>query len=213
MARNKNLGGALLSVLLFTAIGFLGAAEQCDSQSCGKTLRKSLKLTRVTLKNAEALLETYKKSQGDFAELYCQMAMENIPGSSISGQVSSERMVNVYTRLKEFLPHLKMVAEQQTEMQIPSHSLFNELTEVQDRTGHVSFKVNCLLQILMPNMPIPEPPKPTGLPPSLNYFQKKVYGCVVLTRLKEFLMQTAQELRTHKDKMCMHRTPRLSQNY
>lgn len=136
--------------------------------------------------------------------------MNNIPVSSLSGQTSADRTLNIYTRLKEFLPHIKKVLEQQSDLMPPQSPLLNSLDETWQRTGHLIYKVNCILQLLQPNIPIPEPAfRPTGIPLPQNVFQQKVYGCVVLTRLNEFLLRVVDELRSLKGSMCVKKKKEL----
>lgn len=136
--------------------------------------------------------------------------MNNIPVSSLSGQTSADRTLNIYTRLKEFLPHIKKVLEQQSDLMPPQSPLLNSLDETWQRTGHLIHKVNCILQLLQPNIPIPEPAfRPTGIPLPQNVFQQKVYGCVVLTRLNEFLLRVVDELRSLKGSMCVKKKKEL----
>lgn len=142
-------------------------------------------------------------NEGDFAKQFCKMQMDNIPASSLSGQTSADRILNVYTRLKEFHPHIKKVLEQQTSLLPPNSHMLYSLNENLQRTGHLVHKMNCILQILQPNIPIPEPAAgPTGIPLPQNVFQQKVYGCVVLTRLNKFLLKVVDELRSLKGSVC-----------
>lgn len=150
-------------------------------------------------------------NEGDFAKQFCKMQMDNVPASSLSGQTSADRMLNVYTRLKEFQPHIKKVLKQQTGLLPPQSPLLNSLDENLQRTGHLTHKVNCILEILQPNIPIPEPAAgPTGIPLPQNVFQQKVYGCVVLSRLNEFLLRVVDELRSLKGSVCKKGTVLMS---
>lgn len=142
-------------------------------------------------------------NEGDFAKQFCNMQMNNVPASSLSGQTSADRILNVYTRLKEFQPHMRKVLQQQADLLPPQSPLLTSLGENLQRTGHLTHKVNCILKILQPNIPIPEPAAgPTGIPLPQNVFQQKVYGCVVLTRLNEFLLRVVDELRSLKGSVC-----------
>lgn len=142
--------------------------------------------------------------QGDFAEQFCKMQIDNVPALSLSGQTPADRILNVYTRLKEFQPHIKKVLEQQTDLLPPQSPLLKSLEDTLQQTDHLAHKVNCILQILQPNIPIPEPAAgPTGIPLPQNVFQQKIYGCVVLTRLNNFLWITVNELRSIKGSMCI----------
>lgn len=154
-------------------------------------------------------------SEGDFAKHFCKMQMNNVPPSSLSGQTSADRTLNIYTRLKEFQPHIKNVLKQQTDLLPPQSDFLTSLENNLQQTGHLTHKVNCILQILQPNIPIPEPAAgPTGIPQPQNVFQQKVYGCVVLTRLNEFLLRVVHELRSLKGSVCKKkRTLVMSQNY
>lgn len=148
-----------------------------------------------------------KASQGDSADLMCEMQMDNVPESTISGQTISERILSVYTRLKEFLPHMRTVMEQQKDLNPPTNPVAEGLNRMIINVQRTATMVNCLLQILQPNIPIPEPAeRPTGIPPAQNIFQQKAYGCIVLSRLQELLSKAFQEQKTLRGKMCRKRT-------
>lgn len=148
-----------------------------------------------------------KASQGDSADLICDMQMDNVPVSTNSGQTMSERILSVYTHLKEFLPHMKTVMEQQKDLNPPTNPVVKGLHSMITHVRHIALQVNCILQTLQPNIPIPEPAeRPTGIPPAQNIFQQKAYGCIVLSRLQELLSQAVQEQRSLKGKMCRKRT-------
>ncbi|XP_038827283.1 IL-6 subfamily cytokine M17 [Salvelinus namaycush] len=198
----------LLSLLLVAAIDSVSAAVVCRKQPCGSSLQRSLKLTKLIHKESVDLLKTYKVSQGDMSELFCQMSINNVPDPNISGLDPSERMLSIYSHCKAFLPHLKRVTEQQTDLQPPSSSLLSKLSTAHNRTNGLANQINCIYQTLFPNLPIPPEPVdgPTSVPPSQNVFQQKVYGCVVLKRFKEFLSRVTRELRTLKSQVCTRRT-------
>ncbi|XP_073670789.1 IL-6 subfamily cytokine M17 isoform X2 [Paramisgurnus dabryanus] len=180
---------------------------QCKNQSCSQHLHKSLKLTKFMNSTAAQLVKTYKASQGDSTDLICEIHMDNVPVSTITGQSISERMLSVYTRLKEFLPHLKTVMEQQIDLEPPTNPVAERLKDMITHVSRFSANVNCLIEFLMPNIPIPEPAeRPTGIPPALNTFQQKAYGCIVLSRLQEFFSQTFRELKSLRVKKCRKRT-------
>lgn len=137
--------------------------------------------------------------------------MDNVPVSTISGHSTSERISSVYTRLKEFLPHLKTVMEQQKDIDPPTNPVAEGLKHMTLHVDRSSQIVNCLLQVLQPNIPIPEPAqRPTGIPPAQNTFQQKAYGCTVLSRLQEFLSQAFQELKSLRGTKCRRRTEKAS---
>lgn len=158
-------------------------------------------------KRTAEFLETYKASQGDSADLICDMQMDNVPVSTISGQTMSKRILSVYTHLKEFLPHMKTVKEQQKDLNPPKNPVVEGLHSMITHVRHIALQVNCVLQTLQPNIPIPEPAeRPMGIPPAQNIFQQKAYGCIVLSRLQKLLSQAVQEQRSLKEKMCRKRT-------
>ncbi|XP_057216123.1 IL-6 subfamily cytokine M17 isoform X2 [Triplophysa rosa] len=180
---------------------------RCENQSCSQHLHRSLKLTKFMNVTTAQLLKTYKASNGDSTDLICDMKMVNVPVSTISGQSISERISSVYTRLKEFLPHLKTVVEQQKDFEPPTNPVAEGLKHMIAHVDRISPIVNCLLQVLKPNIPIPEPAeRPTGIPPAQNTFQQKAYGCIVLSRLQEFLSQAFHELKSLRGKKCRRRT-------
>ncbi|CAB1352876.1 unnamed protein product [Coregonus sp. 'balchen'] len=165
-------------------------------------------LTTLIHEESVDLLKTYKASQGDMSELFCQMSINIVPDPNISGMDPSERMLSIYSHCKAFLPHLKRVTEQQTDLQPPSSPLLNKLTTALNRTSGLASQINCIYQTLFPNLPIPPEPVdgPTSILPSQNVFQQKVYGCVVLKSFKELLSRITHELRTLKKHMCTSRT-------
>ncbi|XP_058632207.1 IL-6 subfamily cytokine M17 isoform X2 [Onychostoma macrolepis] len=179
----------------------------CKNENCSQHLHRSLKLTRMMSKRTAEFLELYKASQGDSGDLICDVQMDNVPVSTISGQTTSERILSVYTHLKEFLPHMKTVMEQQKDLNPPTNPVAEGLHSMITHVRHIALRVNCILQILQPNIPIPEPAeRPTGIPPAQNIFQQKAYGCIVLSRLQELLGQAVQEQKSLKGKMCRKRT-------
>ncbi|XP_051749277.1 IL-6 subfamily cytokine M17 [Ctenopharyngodon idella] len=197
----------ILPLLILIAVELVQPTMSCHNQNCRQHLKHTLSLTTYTNKKTAALLETYKASQGDSADLICDMQMDNVPESTISGQTISERILSVYTRLKEFLPHMKTVMEQQKDFNPPTNPVAEGLSEMITHVHRTAMRVNCLLQILQPNIPIPEPAeRPTGIPPAQNIFQQKAYGCIVLSRLQELLSKAIKEQKSIKGKMCRKRT-------
>ncbi|XP_016333681.1 IL-6 subfamily cytokine M17 [Sinocyclocheilus anshuiensis] len=197
----------ILPILILIAVELVHPTMSCKNENCSQLLHRSLKLTRLMSKRTAELLETYKASQGDSADLICDMQMDNVPVSTISGQTMSERILSVYTHLKEFLPHMKTVMEQQKDLNPPTNPVVEGLHSMITHVRHIALRVNCILQILQPNIPIPEPAeRPTGIPPAQNIFQQKAYGCIVLSRLQELLSQAVQEQKSLKGKMCRKRT-------
>ncbi|XP_059406680.1 IL-6 subfamily cytokine M17 [Carassius carassius] len=196
----------ILPILILIAVELVHPAMSCKHENCSQLLHRSLKLTKSMAKRSAELLETYKTSQGDSADLICDMQMDNVPVSTISGQTMSERILSVYTHLKEFLPHMKTVKEQQKDLNPPTNLVVEGLHSMITHVCHIALRVNCILQILQPNIPIPEPAeRPTGIPPAQNIFQQKAYGCIVLSRLQELLSQAVQEQKSLKGKLCRKR--------
>ncbi|XP_039514828.1 IL-6 subfamily cytokine M17 isoform X2 [Pimephales promelas] len=182
----------------------------CKNENSSRLLHSSIKLTRLTSKKTAMLLETYKASQGDSTDLICDMQMDNVPESTISGQTISERILSVYTRLKEFPPHMKTVMEQQRDFNPPTNPVAEGLNMIMTHVHHTALTVNCLLQILQPNILISEPAeRPTGIPPAQNIFQQKAYGCTVLSRLQELLSKAVQEQKSLRRKMCRKGTNKI----
>ncbi|KAK3509441.1 hypothetical protein QTP70_035091 [Hemibagrus guttatus] len=201
--RPQSTSKIFLSLVLLAIIALVNTTVPCN-QSCTKTIHKGVKLSKFMKRNTAELLKAYQASEGDFAKQFCKMQMDNVPSSSISGETSSDRMLNIYTRLKEFQPHIKKVLKQQTVLLPSQSSLLTSLDETLQRAGHLAHRMNCILQILQPNIPIFEPAaSPTGIPLPQNVFQQKVYGCVVLTRLNKFLSGVVDELRSFKGSMCV----------
>ncbi|XP_026103717.1 uncharacterized protein LOC113075262 [Carassius auratus] len=194
----------ILPVLILIAVELVLPTVSCKNESCSQLLQHSLRLTRLMSKRTKELLETYKASQGDFADLICDMQLDNVPVSTVSGQTISQRILSVYTHLKEFLPHMKTVMEQQTDLNPPTNPVAEGLNRMITHVHHIAVRVNCILEFLQPNIPIPEPAeRPTGIPPAQNIFQQKAYGCIVLSRLQELLSKAVQEQRSlKKRKMC-----------
>lgn len=140
------------------------------------------------------------------AELFCKVSISGVPDSIISGLEPAERMASISTHLQAFFPHFRRVLEQQTDLQLPSSPVLEELNTVSLRSKNLVFLINSFYQSLFPNLPIPEPAGgPTTLPPPQNVFQQKVYGCVVLKTYKELLSNVSRELRTLKSRVCRRR--------
>ncbi|XP_059404155.1 uncharacterized protein LOC132139656 [Carassius carassius] len=194
----------ILPVLILISVELVHPTVSCKNESCSQLLQHSLRLTRLMSKRTKELLETYKASQGDFADLICDMQLDNVPVSTVSGQTISQRILSVYTHLKEFLPHMKTVMEQQKDLNPPTNPVAEGLNRMITHVRHIAVRVNCILEFLQPNIPIPEPAeRPTGIPPAQNIFQQKAYGCIVLSQLQELLSQAVQEQKSlKKRKMC-----------
>ncbi|KAG7272848.1 hypothetical protein CRUP_029288 [Coryphaenoides rupestris] len=209
----ESLPSVLVSLLLLMAIQPSRTAPPCRSENCGVPLQQSLKLTRLIHKESVELIRTYKASQGAMSDLFCRSSSSEVPNPRISGLEPSERLLDVYTLLRSFLLHLQRVQVQQADLQAPSSRLLAELSNVRNRSTSLASVINCLYQSLFPNLPVPVPAggggastqRSTPPPPPQNIFQQKVYGCVVLRRFKEFLLNVARELRTLKARVCKRR--------
>ncbi|XP_051552267.1 uncharacterized protein LOC127439979 [Myxocyprinus asiaticus] len=192
-----------LLILFVIAIELMQPTISCKNQNCSHLLHRSLKLTRFMNWSTSELLKTYKASQGDSTDLICEMQMDNVPVSTISGQRIPERILSVYTHLKEFLPYLRTVMEQQKDLEPPTNPVAEGLNSMIKHVRHFALMVNCILQMLQPNIPIPEPAeRPTGIPPAQNIFQQKAYGCIVLSRLQELLSQAVHEQKSIRSTIC-----------
>ncbi|XP_051980809.1 uncharacterized protein LOC127642142 [Xyrauchen texanus] len=195
-----------LLILFVIAIELMQPTISCKNQDCSH-LHRSLKFTKFMNWSASELLKTYRASQGDSTDLICEMQMDNVPESTISGQSIPERILSVYTHLNEFLPHLRTVMEQQTDLDPPTNPVAEGLHSMIKYVRHFSVTVNCILQMLQPNIPVPEPAEsPIGIPPAQNIFQQKAYGCIVLSRLQELLSQAVHEQKFIRSKICRKRT-------
>ncbi|KAL2099938.1 hypothetical protein ACEWY4_004332 [Coilia grayii] len=200
---------SLLVLLLVCVCVSSAEGVPCFPFSCSSSLHKTLQLTRILHKETGALLKTYKAYQGEGVEFICQAQSEGVPEATVSGQDWTERLMAVHGRLQEFAPHLRHIAEQQTDLQQAGSPLLAALEQVQLRASGLLRRQHCLLQLLLPNSVL-EPPGPTGhpppLPPPLNSFQQKAYGCSVLTRLRAFLSLSQKELKALKGVACKRRT-------
>ncbi|XP_008284715.1 IL-6 subfamily cytokine M17 [Stegastes partitus] len=196
----------LLSLLLIMAVDSTRTVAASRNQQCGNALQQTLKLTRLVRKESTDLIKTYKASQGEMSDLFCEVSVNNIPDPNISGLDPSEKIVSIYTHLQEFIPHFTRVYEQQTDLQSPSSPLLAELISVNSRSRNLAVVVKGFYQSLFPNLPLPEPAGgPTTLPPPQNIFQQKVYGCVVLKTYKKFLLDVSKVLNNIKGKVCRRR--------
>lgn len=147
-----------------------------------------------------------KASQGEMAEFLCKVSVNSVPDPNISGLEPSERIASIYTHIQAFIPHLKRVYEQQTDLQLPDSPLLTKLENVSTRSKYLAARINNVYQSLFPNLPVPQPAGgATDLPPPQNVFQQKVYGCVVLKTYKELLSNVSLELRFIKSKVCRRR--------
>lgn len=140
------------------------------------------------------------------AEFLCKVSVNSVPDPNISGLEPSERIASIYTHVQAFIPHLKRVYEQQTDLQLPDSPLLTKLENVSTRSKYLASRINSVYQSLFPNLPVPQPAGgATDLPPPQNVFQQKVYGCVVLKTYKELLSNVTLELRNIKSKVCRRR--------
>ncbi|XP_012685726.1 IL-6 subfamily cytokine M17 [Clupea harengus] len=206
-SQDNNLCVSLLVLLLVCTCVSRTEGVSCSQTSCCNSLQKTLQLTRLLHRESTALLKTYKANQGEGVELICQAQSEGVPEATVSGQDWAERLMGIHVRLQEFVPHLRHVAEQQADLQPVGSPLLNTLAQVQLRCPHLSGRMHCLLQLLLPNSVL-EPPGPTGQPPlpPLNSFQQKAYGCNVLTRFRAFLFNSQRELKALRGVACKRRT-------
>ncbi|XP_076020203.1 IL-6 subfamily cytokine M17 [Genypterus blacodes] len=197
---------AFLSLLLVMAVDSTTSVTPSGNQQCGNSLQQTLKQTRLMQKESVDLIKTYKGTEEEMSEI-CKVSFTNVPEPNISGLEPSDRIASMYTRLQAFLPHFQRVYEQQTDFQPSANSLLIDLTAASQRSRILAVQIKGLYQSLFPNLPMPEPAGgPTSLPPPLNTFQQKVYGCAVLKNFKEFLSNVARELRTVKSQVCRRRT-------
>ncbi|XP_061589363.1 IL-6 subfamily cytokine M17 [Cololabis saira] len=194
---------ALLAFLLLLAVGSTRVVAASRNPQCGNALQQTLKMTRLTQKEAVNLIKTYKTAQGERSELFCKVSVNNIPDPNISGLEPSERIASIYTHLQSFSPHFKRVYEQQTDLQPPTSLLLNELAVVSTHSRSLALLVKNFYHNYFPNVPLPEPAGgPTTLPPPQNVFQQKIYGCGVLKAFRELLSNISRDLRTLKNKVC-----------
>ncbi|XP_037120845.1 IL-6 subfamily cytokine M17 [Syngnathus acus] len=191
---------ALLLLLLSTNQASSGRSRQCSD-----SLQRILKVTRLAQKESADLIKTYKASQGDMSDIFCQASLQDIPEPSISGLEHSERLESLLEHLRAFLPHLKRVYEQQADLQAPGSPVLVQLGHVGQRGQDLGALVRTFYRNTFPNLQEPaEGPVVLELP-AQNVFQQKVYGCVVVKTYKEFLGNAARELRSLRGKVCRGR--------
>ncbi|XP_051968797.1 uncharacterized protein LOC127633612 [Xyrauchen texanus] len=202
-----------LLILFLIAVELMQPTISCRTQNCSHLLHRSLKLTKFMNWSSAELLKIYKASQGDSTDLICDMKMDNVPVSTISGQSLPARILSIYAHLKEFLPHMRTVMEQQKDLDPPTNPVAEGINSMITHVRHLALRVYCFLQMLQPNILTPEPAeRPTGIPPAQNIFQQKAYGCIILSRLQELLSQAVHEQKSIRSKICRKRTKRLSLN-
>ncbi|KAG7224015.1 hypothetical protein INR49_015272 [Caranx melampygus] len=151
------LATTLLPVLLLMAVDSTRTVAASRNQLCGNSLQQTLKLTRLAQKESVDLIKTYKASQGEMAEFLCKVSLNNVPDPNISGLEPSERIASIYTHVQAFIPHLKRVREQQTDLQLPDSPLLTKLENVSTRSKYLAARINNFYQSLFPNLPVPQP--------------------------------------------------------
>ncbi|KAK5852094.1 hypothetical protein PBY51_023593 [Eleginops maclovinus] len=204
MQRFMEQATTLLSLLLVMAVDSTRTVAASRNQQCGNYLQSSLKLSRLLQKESVDLIKTYKASQGEMSELFCKVSVSNVPDPNISGLEPSEKIASIYSHLEDFFPHFKWVYEQQTDLQLPTNPLLNDLKRFSAGSRNLADIITIFYQSLFPNLPLPAG-GPTTLPPPQNVFQQKVYGCVVLKTFKELLSNVSRELRSLKSQVCRRR--------
>lgn len=146
-------------------------------------------------------------AQIELPEFLCKVSVNNVPDPNISGLEPSERIASIYTHIQAFIPHLKWVYEQQTDLGIPTNPVFNrDLQDVISRSNNLADVIKNFYQSLFPNLPVLQPAGgATDLPPPQNKFQQKVYGCVVLETYKKLMTNIFNELKRIRSKVCRRR--------
>lgn len=147
-----------------------------------------------------------KSSLGEQSEFFCKASQSNVPDANISGLEQSERMASVSAHLRAFLPHLRWVYAQQSDLQPPTSALLRQLHTLSNRSRTLANVFSSLYQDLYPNQlgPGPEPVGgPTEPPPTQTVFEQKIYGCLVLKTYRRFLSNMMGELnKSLKCNMC-----------
>ncbi|KAF6733222.1 hypothetical protein FQA47_000808 [Oryzias melastigma] len=196
----------LLSFLLLMGVHSTRTVGASRNPACKTSLQRTFRLAKLVQFEASNVFKTYKESQGEGSEFLCKAPVNNIPDPNIHGLEASERISSIYTQLQSFIPHLKRVYEQQKDLQLPSSPLLSKLLGVSDKSWDLTLTINDFYCLAFPNLPPLEPAGgPTTLPPPLNVFQQKVYGCVVLKTYKEFLTNVSKEFKSFKGKVCRRR--------
>uniref|UniRef100_A0A8C6PJE1 Ciliary neurotrophic factor n=1 Tax=Nothobranchius furzeri TaxID=105023 RepID=A0A8C6PJE1_NOTFU len=193
----------LLYFLLLLDVNSTKSVVASRNQMCWENLQQSLRLTRLVNTETKTLFKEYKTYQGEaFQEGFCKAQGIRIPDPTISGLETSERIASIYTHIQAFLPHLKRVQEQQTDLQPPESPLLKKFTIVEDNSRRLAYCIENFYHSSFPNLSLPEPASgPTTLPPPQNVFQQKVYGCAVLKTYKKLLTNIINEQRTLKSRL------------
>ncbi|XP_061554789.1 IL-6 subfamily cytokine M17 [Phycodurus eques] len=180
-------------------------ASSIRTRQCSDSIQRILKQTRLTQKESAELIKTYKASQGDMSDVFCQASLYDVPEPAVSGLEVSERLESVLDRLRAFLPHLRRVYDQQADLQARGSPVLVQLGHMGDRSRRLGSLVRAFYRDAFPNLQEPAGEPAVLEPPAQNVFGQKVYGCVVLKTYKEFLTNAARELRSVKGKMCRNR--------
>ncbi|XP_077594069.1 IL-6 subfamily cytokine M17, partial [Stigmatopora nigra] len=155
-----------------------------------QSVRSVVKMTRLALKESTELLKIYNASQGAWSDDYCHVSRPDVPKPNISG------LDQVLDRVLVFWPHLRLVYEQQKELQDPGSPLVLGLKTAWSRNQDLGARLMALgvFPEVVPSVPSP--------PLVQNVFEQKVYGCVLLKNYKKFLIRALRELRTLKGRAC-----------
>uniref|UniRef100_A0A3P9NDC2 Ciliary neurotrophic factor n=1 Tax=Poecilia reticulata TaxID=8081 RepID=A0A3P9NDC2_POERE len=113
---------------------------------------------------------------------------DEVPSTTVAGSNMIEKLQDIYAKNELFSLHLSEVERYQKELFATASILgpfLKASSALKTRLKHLLTKVECHIKSNDPLTPVPTSPPPLSLPHKYSY-EKKVYGCAVIVRLKDW---------------------------
>uniref|UniRef100_A0A3P9NDE3 Ciliary neurotrophic factor n=1 Tax=Poecilia reticulata TaxID=8081 RepID=A0A3P9NDE3_POERE len=115
---------------------------------------------------------------------------DEVPSATVAGFNTTEKLQDIYAKNELFSLHLSEVERYQKELFATKSrmlwnlkSILNSLSKLKMRLNYLLKTVECLIKAMDPSTPVPASPAALNLPYQ-HCYEKKVYGCAVLARLR-----------------------------
>uniref|UniRef100_A0A3B3Y870 Ciliary neurotrophic factor n=1 Tax=Poecilia mexicana TaxID=48701 RepID=A0A3B3Y870_9TELE len=141
----------------------------------------------LILETNEALREYVSTSNNDSCSPHIP---DEVPTTTVAGFNMIEKLQDIYAKNELFSLHLSQVERYQKDLFTTKSRMLwnlkfilNSLSNLKMRLDYLLKTVECLIKAMDPSTPVPTSPAALNLPYQ-NCYEKKVYGCAVLVRLR-----------------------------
>ncbi|XP_043968508.1 uncharacterized protein LOC122828739 [Gambusia affinis] len=155
------------------------------------SFKMTVDLTNLLVHEAKDTLQKYKKNNSCNPQI-----PDEVPSATVAGFNRIEKLQDIYARAELFSLHLSQVEIYQKSLfktDSDMESVLKSLSDLKTRLNNLLETVKCHIQTMDPSASVPASPPAPNLRHHYSY-EKKVYGCGVIVRLRDWGQNVRGEL-------------------